>query len=101
MLIVTCPTKPEAESIALKLVEEKLAACAQISGPIESCYHWSGGLQKDQEFQLFIKSRSSLWPELQKRICDLHSFETPQILSMTMRDALPAYRDWVFQSTMP
>lgn len=100
LVITTCPDEASAKQISKTLVEEKLAACAQISGPIMSHYYWKEELQDDSEYRLLLKSKKALWSLLEKRILDLHPFETPQILSIDVADAHANYVDWIEKNTL-
>ncbi|TVQ77609.1 MAG: divalent-cation tolerance protein CutA [Bradymonadales bacterium] len=99
VLWVTCPTEESAEEIGRSLLEKKLGACVQIEGPIRSLYPWKGQLQQDSEWRLWIKTKSSLNTEIIQEICQLHPFEVPQILSMPIGQALPAYEKWLLEQT--
>ena len=80
---LTCiDTREGAEKIAQALVEQRLAACVQIIGPMASIYRWQGKLQKDQEWLCVIKSRTELYQEIETVIRAAHSYEVPEILAM-------------------
>ncbi|NTW07811.1 MAG: divalent-cation tolerance protein CutA, partial [Syntrophaceae bacterium] len=64
----TTETREEAQKIARCLVEQKLAACAQISGPITSTYRWKGKVETAEEWLCLIKTQESLYSELEKTI---------------------------------
>ncbi len=96
MLVVrtACATKREAEKIAATLVKERLAACASVF-PCRSFFYWERKLQKRREFALELKIKSSNYPELEKRIRQLHSYELPSIIAFKPAKAYAGYRDWV------
>jgi periplasmic divalent cation tolerance protein len=100
MLIVltTAPNLEEAETLAQKIVEAKLAACVQISPPIISFYVWKDELQKDSEHQLFIKTLAEKYGELEEFIKANHSYETPEIVAVSADDVSLNYSDWVKNS---
>ena len=63
-IVTTTARREEADRIARMLVEERLAACAQVSGPITSTYHWQGKIETSEEWQCRAKSRLDLWERL-------------------------------------
>lgn len=99
MVFCTCGSKSEAENIAATLVEERLAACVQLL-PIQSVYRWQGAIEQEDEILLFIKTRSDLFDPVAKRIRELHSYEVPEIIQTPITDGLPAYLNWIVDSTM-
>jgi periplasmic divalent cation tolerance protein len=95
LVSVTASSSEEAEKIAKELVDSRLAACVQISGPVRSFYRWNGSLENTKEFQLFIKTSSANFENLSARIRALHSYEIPEILSIPIANGLPQYLDWM------
>ncbi len=91
----TTSTKEEAEKIAQHLVGEKLAACVQIMGPITSTYRWKDKVETAEEWLCFIKTKESLYPELEKAIISLHSYETPEIVAVPITKGSPSYLSWM------
>lgn len=98
VILVTAASKEECHSIALHLVESKLAACVNITQQIESIYYWGGEIAQDQEYQLFIKSTRELFPEIQAAISKLHSYQTPEIICLPIVEGSPDYLQWVGNS---
>lgn len=91
----TVATKEDAEKIAQHLVGEKLAACVQILGPITSTYRWKGKVETASEWLCLIKTKESLYPELEKAIISLHSYETPEIVAVPIIKGSPGYLSWI------
>ena len=98
VVLVTAPNKKECRKIAKHLVESKLAACVNISRPIESVYRWEGKITTDEEYQLFIKSTRELFPEIKAAISKLHSYHTPEIICMPIIEGSRNYLQWVGDS---
>ncbi|MCX6678099.1 MAG: divalent-cation tolerance protein CutA [Methanothrix sp.] len=97
-VVVFCTAGPgEAEPLASALVEERLAACVNIS-PVRSCYFWEGKLNCDEEVLLIIKTKKSQFEPLQKRILELHSYAVPEIIALPIIEGHQPYLDWVAQS---
>jgi periplasmic divalent cation tolerance protein len=97
-VVVFC-TAPygEAEGLAKTLVEERLAACVNIS-PVRSCYIWEGKLNLDEEALLIIKAKKSGFEPLKKRILELHSYAVPEIIALPVIAGHQPYLDWMAQS---
>jgi len=85
----------EAERITTAVVEERLAACANILGPCRSVYRWQGKVERAAETASIFKARADKAEALVARIAELHSYEVPAIVVWPIDKALPAYRDWV------
>ena len=89
----------EARSIARTLVEERLAACANILGPCHSIYRWQGKIEEAPEVAAIFKTRADAASRLVARITELHSYDVPAAVVWPIADALPAYRRWVEAET--
>jgi periplasmic divalent cation tolerance protein len=85
----------EAERIARLVVEERLAACANILGPCRSIYRWQGAVEEAVEVPAIIKARADKADRLVARIAELHSYEVPAITVWPIEQALAAYSAWV------
>ena len=101
VVLVTAASKKECRKIARHLVESKLAACVNITQPIESIYRWEGKIAQDQEYQLFIKSARELFPEVKAAISRLHSYHTPEIICLPIIEGSRNYLQWVSDSLKP
>lgn len=97
-IYVTAPTLEEAKRIAHAMVEEKLGACATMH-PIKSLYRWRGSIEEDDEYALSIKTKTALVDKVTARIRELHSYETPCIISFTIESGWPSYLDWIYEET--
>ena len=94
-VVTTTEHRSDAESIARALVEERLAACVQVVGPISSTYRWRGDIQTAQEWQCWAKSRRDLYPEIERAIQRLHPYEVPEILAVLVLAGSPSYLAWL------
>ncbi|MEN6375904.1 MAG: divalent-cation tolerance protein CutA [Smithella sp.] len=95
----TTATKEEAQKIARHLVEQKVAACVQIAGPITSTYRWKGKVETAEEWLCLIKTRENLYQELEKVIISLHSYETPEIVAVPIVQGSREYLSWLENET--
>jgi len=99
-VLVTCPDRASAETIARALVEERLAACANIGAGIASIYRWKGAIEQSDEIPLMLKTRSDLFDRLAARVKALHTYEVPCIVAMELTDIEPAYAAWLEQEIL-
>ena len=98
VILVTASSEDECRKIATHLVEDKLAACVNITQPVVSIYRWEGKIDQDQEYQLIIKSTRELFPEIKTAIARLHSYQTPEIICLPIIDGSPDYLQWIGDS---
>jgi periplasmic divalent cation tolerance protein len=97
-IVVLCTAAPgEAEPLARALVQERLAACVNLS-PVRSCYIWEGKTNLDEEMLLIIKTKKSQFEPLKKRILELHSYAVPEIIALPIVEGHQPYLDWIAQS---
>lgn len=94
-VVTTTATQDEAEIIARALVEERLAACTQIVGPITSIYRWEGKIETSQEFQCWAKSRRALYGQIEAAIRRLHPYQVPEILALPIVAGSENYLKWL------
>jgi periplasmic divalent cation tolerance protein len=95
MVYVTCASKAEAEKIAKTLLSERLIACANITGPVTSHFHWKEKIDVAEEFLMIMKSRVDLFAALEGLVRALHSYEVPEILAVPIVEGSEAYFDWM------
>ena len=100
-ILTTTGTEEQALSIARALVSERLAACVNIIGPIRSVYRWRDAIEDDREFLLLIKTRATLYVKVELRVRELHTYEVPEVLSMSLDRGSPPYLKWLLESTGP
>lgn len=99
MVYVTASSKEEAVKIGEGAVKKRLAACANIFDGLTAIYHWEGEVQKDNEAVLLLKTKSSLFPELEKEIKELHSYSCPCITGIPLSHVNSEYAKWVVDET--
>ena len=85
IVLTTTSTEENAKLIAKTLVEEKLAACVNIT-TIKSYYIWDNKLNEDNEFLLIIKTAKEKYESVEKRIKELHIYQLPEIITQTSYD---------------
>lgn len=99
LVYVTTSTRQEALTIARAVVEDRLAACANVLPPITSVFWWEGAAQEEGEVALILKTRASLIERLIERIKALHSYECPCVVAWPIAAGNPAFLDWIASET--
>lgn len=100
LVLTAVSNRDEAEKIALTLVKEHLVACVNISSPVLSIYPWQGKLCKDEEVMLFMKTEMMLYPKVEERVKDLHSYELPEVIAIPIELGSKEYLSWITQNTL-
>ena len=98
-MLTNCPDEESANTIALALVEERLAACVNILPRVQSVYRWQGAVESATEIPLFIKSTATNYPALEAAIRNRHPYQVPEIIALPVERGLPAYLDWIASET--
>jgi periplasmic divalent cation tolerance protein len=98
VIFVTAASRSECKKIARHLVETRLAACVNISQPIDSIYRWKGQVTEEREFLLIIKSTRELFPDIKTEISKIHSYHTPEIICLPIIDGSRNYLQWIGDS---
>jgi periplasmic divalent cation tolerance protein len=88
----------EAERIGRTMVEERLAACINILGPIRSIYRWKGAIETSDEVAAIFKTSEERAADLIARIAALHSYDVPCVAAWPIDQVLRTYADWVEDS---
>ena len=99
IVFVTAPNRDEAARIADSLVSERVAACVNIVGGVESIYRWEGEVTRDNEVLLIIKTTGERYVELERRVTQLHTYTTPEIIAFSVERGSEAYLKWLRDST--
>lgn len=99
LVLTNCPDEEVANTIALAVVEARLAACVNILPRAQSVYRWQGKVESATEIPVFIKSTATSYPALEKLIRQHHPYEVPEIIALPVAHGLPAYLNWVAAET--
>ncbi len=98
LVLTTVATRADADALARAMVEQRLAACAQISA-IDSVYWWQGAVQAEGEFRVLFKTTAERYPALEAALRASHPYELPAIVALPVAQALPEFADWVGTET--
>jgi periplasmic divalent cation tolerance protein len=82
-----------------RLVEERLAACGHVIAPIRSIYRWDGAVHDETEARVALHTRRSLVPAVIERTRDLHPYDIPCVIAMSLTAGNPDYLRWVVKET--
>ncbi|MSO97369.1 MAG: divalent-cation tolerance protein CutA [Rhodospirillaceae bacterium] len=99
MVYVTTGTRAEADAIAEALVRDRLVACVNVLGDIQSVYRWQGQIEKSTEVALIAKTRADLFDEVRDRVKAMHSYDVPCIVAYPMVDGYAPYLEWIKTET--
>ena len=99
VVLINTGTEEQANQIAHVLVNERLAACANIISPIRSIYRWNDAVKNETEHMMVIKTRADLFEKLQARVKEVHNYVVPEIIALPIVAGEVSYLDWVFEST--
>ncbi|QLQ23687.1 MAG: divalent-cation tolerance protein CutA [Dechloromonas sp.] len=100
LVLTNCPDEEVANTIALAVVEARLAACVNILPRVQSIYRWQGGVESATEIPLFIKSTATSYPALESIIRQHHPYDVPEIIALPVTQGLPSYLNWVAAETL-
>ncbi|MDQ6704869.1 MAG: divalent-cation tolerance protein CutA [Acidobacteriota bacterium] len=95
VVLNTCGSSEEAERIARRLVDERLAACVNVLAPTRSFYRWKGVVEDASEWLLVIKTSRDRFEALRAALEAAHSYELPEILAIPVVDGSPNYLNWL------
>lgn len=91
----TLPDQAAAQLIAADVIENHLAACAQVIGPLSSTYQWQGRIESAQEWYCHLKTTLRKVPALEQRIRELHPYDVPEIIAIPISAGDERYLAWV------
>ena len=97
----TTDSRAEAVELAQAAVEARLAACAQVAGPIASTYWWEDGIERAEEWLIMLKLPADRYDELAAFITERHSYDEPEIVALPIVTGSAAYLNWMREETRP
>ncbi|MDE3001552.1 MAG: divalent-cation tolerance protein CutA [Gemmatimonadota bacterium] len=98
VVFVTAPSEAEAARIGRTLVEERLAACANITGQIRSIYRWQDAIEDEAECLMVLKTSHARLDALIDRASELHSYDVPEIIALPIHKGHPPYLEWIAEN---
>ena len=94
-ITITVETREQGEQLVHNLVENRLIACGQILGPIQSIYWWKGNIEKAQEWMCLAKSKKDKFNEIVRQVKRIHSYEVPEIIAVPLIAVDENYAHWL------
>ncbi|MBW2229334.1 MAG: divalent-cation tolerance protein CutA [Deltaproteobacteria bacterium] len=98
VIFATCSAS-EAETLAERLLEERLIGCANLIPGVRSLYRWQGELQRDEEVVMWMETTEGLAEAAARRLRELHSYDVPKIVTLDPAACDPAYQEWLDEVT--
>ena len=95
MVFMTAASVDEANRLADTLVDRRLAACVQIMQEMNSVFRWQGKVETQREVLLIVKTLNSKFPEIEREVVKLHSYETPEIVAIPLSAGSGPYLEWL------
>ena len=99
IVLTTMPDDARADELARTLVDERLAACVNVHGPMMSTYRWKGSVERGAERQLVIKTTRDRVAALEARLRLLHPYELPEFVVIGVESGNDGYLQWVSDET--
>lgn len=94
-VVTTTAEKKDADALAKAVLDKRLAACVQVSGPIDSSYWWNGRLESAREWTVTMKTRRDLYANLERLLLATHPYDQPEIIATPIVEISPGYLKWL------
>jgi periplasmic divalent cation tolerance protein len=101
VVVTTTDSADAAHELARSAVSARLAACAQVHGPISSVYWWNGAVDEAREWRVEFKTTAERCAELSDHLRGMHSYDVPEIVCLPVVDGASSYLAWIRSSTTP
>ncbi|MEV4915670.1 divalent-cation tolerance protein CutA [Streptomyces tirandamycinicus] len=98
-VVTTTDSAAKAEELARGAVEARLAACAQISAPVTSVYHWRNAIETGEEWQVLLKTTEERYDALEAHLLAHHDYDTPEIITTPVLRGSAEYLAWIAAET--
>jgi periplasmic divalent cation tolerance protein len=98
IVLTTAGSEEEARKIARALVDRRAAACVNIVPQVTSIYRWQGNVEEAREWLLIVKTTAAAFGQVRGAITELHSYDIPECICLTIEDGSPAYLQWIAES---
>src|SRR5689334_562288 len=101
LVFTTFPDEERAAAAARVLVEERLAACANLLPGARSIYRWKDGVADEREVVVLLKTRKQDWVALMSRLHELHPYDVPECIAVRFAAGAPKYMAWLDEALAP
>jgi periplasmic divalent cation tolerance protein len=99
VVLIAVSNQKEAVRIGEGMVNARLAACANIITGVQSIYHWKGKVVKAKEVLLILKTTRPRYPALERAVKTMHTYETPEIIALPLKEGFEQYIGWICEET--
>jgi periplasmic divalent cation tolerance protein len=99
LVFTNLPDTAQAEKLAQRLVDDRVAACVNILGPCRSIYRWQGAVERADEVPMLIKTTAARYAEVEALVRAHHPYEVPELIAIPITQGLPAYLGWLDKET--
>ncbi|QDU31432.1 Divalent-cation tolerance protein CutA [Anatilimnocola aggregata] len=100
-IVTTTSEKESAEKIGAQILNRRLGACVQISGPVESSYWWNGRIETAREYLCTIKTVKEKFAQVERTILETHPYDKPEILATAVVEISTDYKAWLMEQLKP
>ncbi|MEV4411151.1 divalent-cation tolerance protein CutA [Catellatospora sp. NPDC049609] len=100
-VVTTVDGREAAQALARSAVEARLAACAQVGGPIRSTYRWQGAVEEADEWTVVLKTTAAGYAALERHLLAEHPYDTPEVVCTPILAGSAAYLAWIAEQTRP
>jgi periplasmic divalent cation tolerance protein len=95
VVLSTCASAEEAERLARRVIDDRLAACVNVLSPVRSFYRWKGEIEDSAEWLLIIKSTRDKFDGLRAALESAHTYEVPEVIAIPIVEGSPNYLSWI------
>lgn len=95
VVLVTGPDRETLTALGRRVVEERLAACANVVGGVTSVYRWQGEVTEEDESLALIKTTGDRIEALRERVSELHPYDTPEFVALRIDAGSEDYLSWI------
>ncbi len=97
VVLITTPTREEAETLTNQLLKQRLAACVNLL-PVSSQYWWKGKMEKAEETLMLVKTERKLIKQIVKHVKKHHSYKVPEVIAIPITNGNKKYLEWIAES---
>jgi periplasmic divalent cation tolerance protein len=98
-VLTTTDSREEADRLGRLVVDQRLAACAQVAGPVTSNYRWQEAVETATEWQVWLKTTAARLDALVALLRSEHTYDVPEIIASPITAGNPAYLEWIANET--
>jgi periplasmic divalent cation tolerance protein len=101
VVLSTCASAEEAERLARRVIDDRLAACVNVLSAVRSFYRWKGEIEDSAEWLLIIKTTRDKFDALRAALESAHTYEVPEVIAIPIVEGSPNYLSWIERELQP